>query len=157
VEAATWTVEPGEEFQALWGSGYDTARAFVEIEHRSKVIQAYWTDPERTQVPIVQQVTEAMRGGFTLRVTMIRENRAYVTSQRIDVPWSNKKLTIQWERFVSKLGPADKETWTAIISGPDAERAVAEMVATCTTPRWTPTCHTIGCAVSASSGPIPAT
>jgi hypothetical protein len=75
-------------------------------------------------------VTEAMRGGFTLRVTMIRENRAYVTSQRIDVPWSNKKLTIQWERFVSKLGPADKETWTAIISGPDAERAVAEMVAT---------------------------
>jgi hypothetical protein len=51
VDAATWSVEPGDEFQALWGSGYDTARAFVEIEHRRKVIQAYWTDPERTQVP----------------------------------------------------------------------------------------------------------
>jgi uncharacterized protein YfaS (alpha-2-macroglobulin family) len=130
VEAAEWTIEPGDEFQAFWGSGYEKARAFVEIEHRRKVIQAYWTDAERTQVQIAQQVTEAMRGGFTLRVTMVRENRAYMTSRRIEVPWTNKKLSIQWERFVSKLGPAEKQTWTAIISGPDAKRAVAEMVAT---------------------------
>jgi hypothetical protein len=75
-------------------------------------------------------VSEAMRGGFTLRVTMIRENRAYTTARRVEVPWTNKQLTVRWERFVSKLGPADKETWTAVISGPDAEKAVAEMVAT---------------------------
>lgn len=130
VDAPAWTVEPGDEFQAFWGSGYDQAQAFVEIEHRGKILQAYWTDPQRTQVPITQEVTEAMRGGFTVRVTMVRENRAYLTSRRVDVPWSNKKLSVQWERFVSKLGPADEETWTAIITGPDARRAAAEMVAT---------------------------
>ncbi len=130
VDAPTWTVEPGDEFQAFWGSGYDQARAFVEVEHRGKILQASWTDPERTQVPVIQEVTDAMRGGFTVRVTMVRENRAYLTSRRVDVPWSNKKLTVQWERFVSKLGPADEETWTAIITGPDARQAAAEMVAT---------------------------
>ena len=31
---------------------------------------------------------------------------------------------------VSKLEPAKKETYTAVITGPDAKRAVAEMVAT---------------------------
>ena len=31
--------------------------------------------------------------------------------------------------FHSKLEPAQKETWTAVITGPDAKKAVAEMVA----------------------------
>ena len=32
---------------ALWGTGYDTGRAFVEIEHRDKMIQRFWTEPGR--------------------------------------------------------------------------------------------------------------
>jgi len=129
VAAPSWSVEPGKDFTALWGSGYDKARAFIEIEQRHRPIQAYWTEADRTQVAIKQAVTEALRGGFTLRVTMVRENRAYLESRRVDVPWSNKDLTIRWEHFVSKLEPGQKEKWTAIITGPDAKRAVAEMVA----------------------------
>ncbi len=129
-DAPAWSVEPGEEFTALWGSGYDEARAYVEIEHRGKILQSYWTDPERTQVAITQEVGEEMRGGFTVRVTMVRENRAYIESRRVEVPWSNKELDISWERFVSKLGPGEQERWTAVIKGPDAEAAAAEMVAT---------------------------
>jgi uncharacterized protein YfaS (alpha-2-macroglobulin family) len=127
--APEWTIEPGQKFTALWGSGYDRARAFVEIEHRRKVVQSYWTDAARTQVAIQQAVTEGMRGGFTLRVTMVRENRAYLESRRIDVPWSNKNLTVKWEHFTSKLAPAQQETWTAVVTGPDAQKAAAEMVA----------------------------
>ena len=70
-----------------------------------------------------------MRGGFTLRVTYVRENRAYLNQRIIDVPWTNKKLALKWEHFVSKLGPAQKETFTAVVTGPDAKKAVAEMVA----------------------------
>src|SRR5207249_2904950 len=81
------------------------------------------------QEPIRQAVTEAMRGGFTLHVTRVRENRAYLDSRGIDVPWSNKELTVRWEHFVSKLQPAQKETWTAVITGPNAQKAVAEMAA----------------------------
>jgi len=129
VAAPKWSLEVGEEFMALWGTGYEKARAFIEIEHRRKVIQSFWTELGATQQTVRQQITEAMRGGFTLRVTMVRENRAYLTSHRVDVPWTNKKLTVAWERFVSKLEPGQKETWTAVVSGPDAKRAVAEMVA----------------------------
>ena len=97
------------------------ARAFVEIEHRGKIMQSFWTEPGATQQPVKQAVTEAMRGGFTLRVTMVRENRAYLTSPQVDVPWTNKKLTVNWEHFVSKLEPGQKETWTAVISGPGCQ------------------------------------
>ncbi len=129
VAAPKSTLEPGEDFTALWGSGYDTARAFVEIEHRGKLLQSYWTEAGATQWPVKQPVAETMRGGFTFRTTMVRENRAYLHSQHVNVPWTNKNLTLKWEHFVSKLEPAQKETWTAVISGPDAKKAVAEMVA----------------------------
>ncbi|HKS36315.1 MAG TPA: alpha-2-macroglobulin family protein [Verrucomicrobiae bacterium] len=137
LDAPQWSLEPGEEFMALWGTGYNSGRAFVEIEHRQKMIQRYWTKPGQTQQQIRQAVTEAMRGGFTLHVTQVRENRAYLESRQVNVPWSNKDLQIKWEHFTSKLGPSQKETWTAVIIKSEIrnpksgfEKAVAEMVAT---------------------------
>jgi len=127
--APSWSVEPGESFTALWGTGYDTGSAYVELECRGQVLRAWWTDPNRTQELITQDVTEDMRGGFTLRVTYVRENRAYLNERIVAVPWTNKQLTIAWERFRSLLEPGQKETWTAVITGPDARKAVAEMVA----------------------------
>ncbi len=127
--APTWSLEPGELFTALWGTGYDTGQAYVEIECRGEVLRAWWTDPDRTQETITEMVTEDMRGGFTLRVTYVRENRAYVNERIVDVPWTNKELTIRWETFRSLLEPGLEELWTVEITGPDAEPAAAEMAA----------------------------
>jgi uncharacterized protein YfaS (alpha-2-macroglobulin family) len=127
--AAQWSVEPGESLIALWGTGYDKGRAFVEIEHRGKIFRSFWTAAGRTQEVIEHTVSEDLRGGFVVRATYIRENRAYLNECIVDVPWINKKLTVKWEHFSSKLGPARKDTWTAVVSGPDAKRTVAEMVA----------------------------
>jgi hypothetical protein len=129
LDSPNWEPQPGDEFIALWGTGYDQGRAFVEIEHRHKIIQRFWTQPGRTQQQIKLSVTEAMRGGFTLHVTQVRENRSYSESHKISVPWKNKELTISWEHFTSKLLPGQKETWTAVIKGPGAETSIAEMVA----------------------------
>jgi len=128
-DAPRWSLEPGESFVALWGTGYNTGRAFVELECRGELLRAWWTDPNRTQEIIEQQVTEDMRGGFTLRVTYVRENRLYLNERIVNVPWTNKQLTIRWESFRSLLEPGQEEIWTAIITGPDASKAVAEMVA----------------------------
>jgi hypothetical protein len=129
VAAPAWSVQPGDSFTALWGSGYETARAYVEIEHRAKMVKAFWTDDKRTQEVLEQVVTEEMRGGFTLHVTQVRENRAYLTSRKVNVPWDNKNLSVKWEHMVSKLEPGQQEKWTALIEGPNADAAVAEMVA----------------------------
>jgi uncharacterized protein YfaS (alpha-2-macroglobulin family) len=129
IAAPKWTVEPGEDFVLLWGTGYDAGRSYVEVEHRGKVITAYWTEAGKTQNVLKQPVNEGMRGGFTVRVTQVRENRAYLTSRHVEVPWTNKQLTVKWEHFVSKLEPGQKETYTAIVTGPDAAKAIAEMVA----------------------------
>ena len=129
LDAPAWSVEPGETFTGLWGTGYDTGRAYVVLECDGRVLQSGWTAAGRTQVRIEQKITEAMRGGVTLRVIYVRENRAYLDQRVIQVPWTNKKLAVTWESFRSRLDPGQKETWTAVVSGPDAQRASAEMVA----------------------------
>ena len=45
--APDWETQPGDEFMALWGTGYDEGRAFIEIEQRNKIIQRFWTKPGR--------------------------------------------------------------------------------------------------------------
>ena len=151
VAAPKWSLEPGEEFMALWGTGYEQGRAFLEIEHGRKMVKSFWTEPGATQQSIKQAVSEAMRGGFTLHVTMVRENRAYPTSRKVDVPWTNKKLAIKWEHFVSKLEPGQKETWTAVITGPGRRRPWRKWSPRYTTNRWTPTGRTPGRRRSTSS------
>ena len=59
VAAEQNSLEPGETFRLLWGTGYDTGRAFVEIEHRHKITQRFWTAPGRTQRLLEVPVTEA--------------------------------------------------------------------------------------------------
>ena len=147
----SWSAEPGETFVALWGTGYDTAWAHVELECRGQVLHAWWTDPNRTQEIIRQPVTEDMRGGFTVRVTFVRENRAYVNERIVSVPWTNKQLTIQWEHFRSLLQPGQKETWTAIIPARMRRRPSPRWWRACTTRPWISISSTVGCRASADS------
>jgi hypothetical protein len=129
------TVEPNGEFTGLVGTGYDAGRALVEISQAGKTLARFWTEPGRTQWPVSLKVTDTHRGGFTVRAWMVRDGRMHVESRTIDVPWTNKKLAIEWERFTRRLEPGAKEIWRAKIksvadpvAGPAAP-AVAEFLA----------------------------
>ena len=135
LEMAKGTLEPGEELEALWGTGYDSGRAFVEIERKHEIVRKFWTGPGRTQQQVRHAVDESLRGGFTLHVTMVRENRAYTMSHHVTVPWTNKELELSWERFRSKLEPGQQETWTLVVKpvmgvGDSIAGKVAELAAT---------------------------
>lgn len=121
---------PGDTALIRWGSGYDTARAYVEIERRDKPPERFWTKPGVTLADIRVPVTEADRGGLSVSVSEIRDNRFYSETFPVSVPWSDKKLKIVWKHFTDKMKPGARETWTAIVTGPDDKPAPAEVVAT---------------------------
>jgi len=123
------SLQPGDNLELIWGTGYASGLAFVEFEHRGQTIKRFWTEGNRTQSRIELPVTESLRGGFHVHLTFVRNHRVYTESRRIDVPWDNKRLQVKWEHFVSKLKPGAEETWTVSIQGPDAERAAGELVA----------------------------
>jgi hypothetical protein len=128
--------QPGSEFKALVGTGYDRGRALVEVSRAGKTLSRFWTEPGRTQCPIAVQVGDDDRGGFTVRAWLVHEGRLQAQALTIDVPWTNKNLAIEWERFTRRVEPGKQEVWRAKImtaadplAGPSAP-AVAEMVAT---------------------------
>ena len=135
VKAEKTSVEPGSMFQALVGTGYDAGRALVEISQSGRVLERFWTEPGRTQWPVTFPVTAAQRGGFTVRAWLVRDGRLHVESRTVDVPWTDKKLAIAWERFTRRTQPGATEVWRAKVStvtdpvaGPAAPRA-AEFLA----------------------------
>ncbi|MDA0253959.1 MAG: MG2 domain-containing protein, partial [Planctomycetota bacterium] len=116
MKAEKTSVEPGAEFQALLGTGYEAGRALVEISQSGNVLKRFWTEPGRTQWPVAFQATAANRGGFTVRAWLVRDGRLHVRTETVDVPWTDKKLAIEWERFTRKTEPGAKEVWRAKIS-----------------------------------------
>ncbi len=128
--------QPGSEFKALVGTGYDRGRALVEVSRAGKTLARFWTEPGRTQWPVSVKVGDDDRGGFTVRAWLVHEGRLQSQALTIDVPWTNKSLAIEWERFTRRVEPGKQEVWRAKImtaadplAGPAAP-AVAEMVAT---------------------------
>lgn len=130
------TVEVGGDLLALAGTGYDRGRILIELVKDGKLLKRFWTEPNRTQTTVSLTLTDAHRGGVTVRAWMVRDGRLHQASQTVDVPWTNKQLAVEWQRFTRKLEPATQEIWRATIktvadplAGPAAP-AVAEMVAT---------------------------
>jgi len=124
------SAEVGETFQALWGTGYSQGPILIEIFKDNQWLKRYWTSPKNTQGLINVPVNEKLKGGFTVNTTFVKDNRYYHNTTRVYVPWSDKRLNIQWQTFRSKLQPAQKETWSLNIKGAGADIKAAEMVAT---------------------------
>lgn len=122
----SWSVEPGEEFVALWGTGYGEGRFYYEIEHRGAILRKGWSDGSGTQEILRLPIIEEYRGGLTLRTLYQRENRTYLTHDTIEVPWSQKDLTLRFESMRNKIEPGSKETWKVAIEG--AEKDAVEML-----------------------------
>ena len=133
--AETDSVEAGREFQAIVGTGYDRGRALVEVSRAGRVLKRFWTEPGRTQWPFTVAVGDEDRGGFTVTAWLVRDGRLHREQKTVQVPWTNKKFAVSWERFTRKLEPAAQEVWRAKITtmadplaGPEAP-AVAEFLA----------------------------
>ncbi|MBU6221297.1 MAG: hypothetical protein KGR24_00945 [Planctomycetes bacterium] len=130
------TAQPGSEFKALVGTGYDRGRALVEVSQAGKTLARFWTEPGRTQWPVSVKVGDEHRGGFTVSAWLVHEGRFQSQTLTVDVPWTNKQFAIEWERFTRRVEPGKQEVWRAkIMSAADpvagpAAPAVAEMVAT---------------------------
>ncbi|MCX6566067.1 MAG: MG2 domain-containing protein [Candidatus Aminicenantes bacterium] len=129
VAARTNSLEPGETYEMLWGTGYDRGPVLIEVYQNGRRLQRFWTKGKNTQAVVRLPVDEASRGGFTVSAVIVKENRLYREDRRVYVPWSNKRLDLQWKTFRSKLRPGQDETWSLLIKGPKAEIRAAEMVA----------------------------
>jgi uncharacterized protein YfaS (alpha-2-macroglobulin family) len=122
------TVEPGETARILLGGNQANLYTFFAREKDGTFENPRWlriNGVETMEIP----VTEKDRGGINTHWFVVRDNRFFSGASVLNVPWSNKELTITFETFRDKLLPGQKEEWRLHISGPKKEKVAAEMVA----------------------------
>jgi hypothetical protein len=124
------SAEPTETVTLAYGSSVKDAKILVEIEQNNFTIRREWLPVSDAVKLLTQKVAEEWRGGFAIRLGMVRLNRFEQASYMVNVPWSNKDLTIEKESFRSKLYPGQAEEWRLKITGAKSEKIAAEMVAT---------------------------
>lgn len=73
---------------------------------------------------------EADRGGFAVAEAYVLNNRLYSYQTRIEVPWTNKQLTVHYSSYRNKTEPGSKETWTVQVKGQKNEQVASELLTT---------------------------
>lgn len=120
--------EAGETIK-LWVSSAVDATVWVETELNGKTVNRKRLNLKSEIDQISIPVAEDYRGGFGIHLSMVHGNRMYTKTHRIEVPYSNKKLSVSLETLRDKLLPGSKEQWTVRVLGPDSTPINAEILA----------------------------
>lgn len=122
--------EPGEKAVLLLSSSLPECRVLMEVERDGRIAVVRPFQLKRGQQRVELPVMEDDRGGFSVHFVCVERGREHLSTQRIDVPWTNKQLKVEWMSFHDKLLPGAKEEWRLKITGPKKEQVAAQVLAT---------------------------
>ncbi|WP_266362019.1 alpha-2-macroglobulin family protein [Tellurirhabdus rosea] len=123
------TVEVGSEAVFFVGTA-QPGWVLWSVAEKGRVVRQEWLPTDGTLRRIAVPVLESHRGGFVVQFAMVQNGRLLTENKTINVPFTNKRLTITTEVFRDKLKPGQPEEWTLRIDGPDKDKVLAEMAAT---------------------------
>lgn len=126
---ASVSKEPGEKATIEFGSS--AADVFLiqqEDKDFSKEPVYSFITLNNEKKGLQTAVEEKNRGGFGYVYSFVKHNRFYTATRYVNVPWSNKELTISYETFRNKTLPGSKEEWKVKITGNKGEKLAAELL-----------------------------
>lgn len=129
------TIEPGEKTAIKLGTSADNLFVIQKRDNTSKLqfqspnYQYSFLKLNQGKKTIEITATEADRGGYGLGWVFVKNNRVYQFNQTVNVPWTNKDLTIEYATYRDKTIPGSEEKWKLKIKGYKNEKAAAEILA----------------------------
>jgi uncharacterized protein YfaS (alpha-2-macroglobulin family) len=125
----TNSLQPNEKAKILVGSALSDVIVEFQIEHKGRIISKQLVALNQSQKLLEIPITEDMRGGLTVHLSMIHQYRFYNETMAVGIPWDNKQLDLKWSTFRNKLLPGQKEEWRLTVSGKNGEKVMAELLA----------------------------
>ena len=122
-------VEPGQDLQFVVATPLKKATISYEIVQGEKILRREVLRLSNEQKLIRIPVTEEFRGNVFINLTMVRNNRSFTTSNQVTIPYTNKKLDIQFASFRNKLQPGQDEEWQITLRDNKGEKVLAELLA----------------------------
>lgn len=129
VDIIKGNAEPGEEIVYQLGSPATDIFLIQDIVRmNNKRITQYETGNSGIK-KYELEITEADRGGLEVNYMFVKNNRFYTGKKIFIVPWSQKNLHIRYESFRDKVTPGSSEKWKIKITGKQADKITAEVLA----------------------------
>ncbi|MGB4961008.1 MAG: alpha-2-macroglobulin family protein, partial [Saprospiraceae bacterium] len=122
------SLQPGQSLELTAGVADKPIWMQVLIEKNGELLYSQTSKTDKLS-KINFPITEQYRGGLTLKIGYVIQNRFFQNSYNVSVPWTNKELDITYETFRDKTLPGSKEEYRIKIKGRKAEKVAAEMVA----------------------------
>jgi len=121
--------EVGDTVSILVGSSLENLRLHCEILLKNKVVEAFPVVLNQEQKKISFPIKEAYRGNFTVQFYGVFDNRTIHHQSIFKVPYSNKKLHLEFESIEKEYTPGNKVLWTLSIKDAANRLKDAEILA----------------------------
>ena len=121
------TAAPDEDVELWMASSYAPGSVYLEKERDGRILESRWVNVNQWEKHVFR-VGEEDRGNIFFHLSYARHNRAFSVSPRLNVPWTNKQLHIEYQTFRDKLLPGQAEEWRLRITGPEGDRVAAELL-----------------------------
>lgn len=128
IKPAKSVYEPGETASYQLTSNLDSVFMIHDIGRKNTKDERKFTIVNRNNPSFEIPITENDRGGLGVQIAFVKHNRAYSDNLTLQVPYTNKELTISYTTFRDKTLPGSAEKWKVKISGYKGDQVAAEVL-----------------------------
>ncbi len=121
-------LEPGEKINYQIRTNLDSVWLIHQINRMNKDSSRNFLRFNRNSQSYNITTTESDRGGIVLDLVFVKYNRFYTSSQLVQIPFTNKDLTITYASYRDKTLPGSEEKWKLKISGYKTDKVMAELL-----------------------------
>lgn len=111
LESEKNSVEVGETVTFSVASYLDDAHVLINIFSNNKLIEEKWVTLNHSAATFTYKVKEGQQGMYVCRAYLCYEGKNYSASKYVSIPFSNKKINIEFVTFRDKLQPGEQTTF----------------------------------------------
>ncbi|MBI3137807.1 MAG: alpha-2-macroglobulin [Sphingobacteriales bacterium] len=121
------TVEPGEKASIELGTAAENLFVVHQI-NKEQAAGYHFLTLNKEKKTFEFPATEADRGGYSAGWIFVKNSRFYQINFRVDIPWTNKELKIEYASYRDKTLPGAEEKWKLRINGYRNDKVAAEIL-----------------------------
>ena len=125
------SVPAGEMARFFVASGLSDQVLYFDVLREGRVVSRRSVLSSQSGVLEVP-VPGEYRGGFAVRLSLVRDHQFLTLGSSVLVPWDDKKLDVSFASFRDRIRPGAKETWRVTVKAPPgtpSEARAAELLA----------------------------
>ena len=122
----------GDSAEVFIGSPLADAYVFMDIVSGGRIVESRTLQLNDTVMKLPFHYRADYADGASMVVALVSRGRLHTAQATLTKPVPDKRLTLRWQSFRSRLQPGQDETWTLRVSRPDGQPVTAVLTAALT-------------------------